>query len=145
MSTSPITQYKNKYEIRNWKSYNKSLCQRGILSLWLEDSLLQDWEYVSRKKNEVGEQTYSDSIIRCCLLLKITYLLKLPQSTGFIQSMFFLMGKNHFAVPDYSTLCRRQKSLSVAISNRVGIWREISYRHRFDGIEGVWRRGMESA
>jgi hypothetical protein len=29
MSTSPITQYKNNYKIRNWKAYNKSLCQRG--------------------------------------------------------------------------------------------------------------------
>ncbi|KAA6330397.1 hypothetical protein EZS27_020893 [termite gut metagenome] len=29
------------------------------------------------------------------------------------------MGKDHFVVPDYSTLCRRQKSLPVAISNRL--------------------------
>ncbi|KAA6332029.1 hypothetical protein EZS27_019429, partial [termite gut metagenome] len=72
-----------------------------------------------KKPKEVGEQTYSDSIIRCCLLLKINYGLKLRQSTGFIQSLFFLMGKAHFVVPDYSTLCRRQKSLPVAISNRL--------------------------
>ncbi|KAA6349618.1 hypothetical protein EZS27_002946 [termite gut metagenome] len=29
------------------------------------------------------------------------------------------MGKNHFVVPDYSTLCRRQKSLLVELKNRL--------------------------
>jgi hypothetical protein len=119
MSTSPITQDKSKYKIRNWKTYNKNLCQRGSLTLWLEDSVLKEWESTSKKKKTVGERTYSESIIQCCLLLKINYSLKLRQSTGFIQSLFMLMGKNHFLVPDYSTLCRRQKSLPVSISNRL--------------------------
>ncbi|KAA6306834.1 hypothetical protein EZS27_041502, partial [termite gut metagenome] len=61
MSTSSITQYTNSYKIRNWKNYNKSLCQRGSLTLWLADSVLQEWEYVSKKPKEVGEQSYSDS------------------------------------------------------------------------------------
>ncbi|KAA6331619.1 hypothetical protein EZS27_019800, partial [termite gut metagenome] len=50
MSTSPITRDKNSYKIRNWKEYNKSLCQRGSLTLWLEDSVLQEWESTSKKK-----------------------------------------------------------------------------------------------
>jgi hypothetical protein len=115
MSTSPITRVKDKYKIRNWKAYNKSLCQRGNLTLWLEDRVLQEWEIASRKNKEVGEQTYSDAIIQCCLLIKINYRLKLRQSTGFMQSLFMLMGKSHFVVPDYSTLSRRQKSLPVEI------------------------------
>ncbi|KAA6341376.1 hypothetical protein EZS27_010812 [termite gut metagenome] len=118
MSTSPITRDKNKYKIRNWKSYNKNLHQRGSLSIWLEDSLMEAWKQVSKKQKEVGAQTYSESIIQCCLLLKINYRLKLRQSTGFIQSLFMLMGKSDYAVPDYSTLCRCQKSLSIAINNR---------------------------
>ncbi|KAA6317126.1 hypothetical protein EZS27_032670, partial [termite gut metagenome] len=62
MSTSPTTQSKDNYKIRNWKDYNKSLCQRGSLSIWLEDSVLEEWEHVSKKQKKVGEQTYSDSI-----------------------------------------------------------------------------------
>ncbi|KAA6333959.1 hypothetical protein EZS27_017690 [termite gut metagenome] len=54
MSTPPITRDKNNYKIRNWKSYNKSLCQRGSLSLWLEDSLMEEWKQVSKKQKEVG-------------------------------------------------------------------------------------------
>jgi hypothetical protein len=119
MSISPITRDKDRYKIRNWKSYNKSLCQRGSLTLWLEDSVLKEWESTSKKKKTVGERTYSESIIQCCLLLKINYGLKLRQSTGFIQSLFMLMGKSDYAVPDYSTLCRRQKSLPVAINDRL--------------------------
>ncbi|KAA6340470.1 hypothetical protein EZS27_011664 [termite gut metagenome] len=143
MSTSPITRDKNKYKIRNWKSYNKSLCQRGSLSIWLEDSVIEEWEYVSKKPKEVGAQTYSDSIIQCCLLLKFNYGLKLRQSTGFIQSLFFLMGKNHFAVLDYSTLCRRQKSLPVAISNRLESGEALTIGIDSTGLkvygEGEWK------
>ncbi|KAA6316087.1 hypothetical protein EZS27_033555, partial [termite gut metagenome] len=46
MSTSPTTQSKDNYKIRNWKEYNKSLCQRGSLSIWLEDSVSEEWEHV---------------------------------------------------------------------------------------------------
>lgn len=119
MSTSPITQVKDKYKIKNWQAYNKSLCQRGSLTLWLDESIMEEWEHLSRKKKEAGEQTYSDSIIQCCLLLKINYRLRLRQSTGFMASLFLLMGKSHLAVPDYTTLCRRQKSLPVEIQKRL--------------------------
>jgi hypothetical protein len=70
MSNIPTTRNKDKYKIRNWKTYNQSLCRRGSLTLWLEASVLKEWEEVSKKQKEVGEQTYSDSIIQCCLLLK---------------------------------------------------------------------------
>ncbi|KAA6328334.1 hypothetical protein EZS27_022760 [termite gut metagenome] len=49
-----ITRLKGIIPIRNWKANNKSLCQRGSLTLWLEDSVLQEWEYVSKTKKEVG-------------------------------------------------------------------------------------------
>jgi hypothetical protein len=44
MSTSPITRVKDKYKIKNRKAYNKNLCQRGSLTLWLDESVLQEWE-----------------------------------------------------------------------------------------------------
>ncbi|MDR0546842.1 MAG: transposase [Dysgonamonadaceae bacterium] len=44
-------------------------------------------------------------MIQCCLVLKINYRLRLRQSTGFMSSLFFLLGKGHFLVPDYTTLC----------------------------------------
>ncbi|KAA6314271.1 hypothetical protein EZS27_035091 [termite gut metagenome] len=93
MSTLPTFRNKYTYKIRNWKSYNSSLCKRGSLTLYLEDSVLKEWELCSQKKKQIGEQTYSDSIIQCCLLMKISYGLKLRQSKGFLESIFFLRKK----------------------------------------------------
>jgi hypothetical protein len=53
------------------------------------------------------------------LLLKINYGLRLRQSTDFFRSLFNLMGKSHIVIPDYSTLCRRQKSLPIEIRKRL--------------------------
>jgi len=119
MSTSPSAQNKNSYKVRNWKEYNKSLCNRGSLSLWIEESVLKEWESIKDKKKVVGEVIYSASIITCCLLMKINYKLRLRQSTGFLDSLFQLLGKGYLPVPDYSTLCRRQGCLPVEISNRL--------------------------
>jgi hypothetical protein len=143
MSTSAITRVKDKYKIKNWKAYNKSLCQRGSLTLWLEDSVMEEWERLSRKKKEVGEQTYSDSIIQCCLLLKINYRLRLRQSTGFLASLFLLMCKGHFNVPDYTTLCRRQRSLPVEIQKRLESGENLEIAIDSTGLkvygEGEWK------
>jgi hypothetical protein len=109
----------------------------------LEDRVLQEWELASRKNKEVGEQTYSDAIIQCCLLIKINYRLKLRQCTGFMQSLFTLMGKCHFVVPDYSTLCRRQKSLPVEIKRRMGSGEKLAIGIDSTGLkvygEGEWK------
>ena len=77
MSTLPTPPHKDTYKIKNWKEYNRSLCNRGRLTLWINDSVLNEWEKTSQKQKIVGEQTYCDSIIQCCLLLKINYGLRL--------------------------------------------------------------------
>ncbi|MDR2121412.1 MAG: transposase [Tannerella sp.] len=141
MSNIPTT--RNKDKIRNRKTYNQSLCRRGSLTLWPEDSVLKEWEEVSKKQKEVGEQTYSDSIIQCCLLPKINYRLRLRQSTGFMRSLFMLTSKSHFAVPDYTTLCRRQKSLPVDIGNRLESGENLAIGIDSTGLkvygEGEWK------
>jgi hypothetical protein len=143
MSTSPTTRGKNTYKIRNWQSYNKSLCHRGRLTLWLHDSVLEEWETASKKKNAVGEQTYPDSIIQCCLLMRIDYGLKLRQSTGFLESLFLLSGKSHLSVPDYTTLCRRQKSLPVETGSRLQSGEQLAVAIDSTGLkvygEGEWK------
>ena len=41
------------------------------------------------------------------------------QATGFVESLLRLVGLN-WAVPDFSTLCRRQKTLNVSLPFRGG-------------------------
>ena len=43
----------------------------------------------------------------------------LRQTTGFVQSLLRLVGLD-WDVPDYSTLCRRQKNLNVSLPYRGG-------------------------
>ncbi len=119
MSTLPINPVKDKYKVRNWKAYNNNLRQRGRLTLFLSSEVLGEWELLIGKKKAVGEQTYADSIIQSCLLLKTNYRLKLRQSCGFLSSLFLLMGKPELPIPDYTTLCRRQKDLPISIEERL--------------------------
>jgi hypothetical protein len=48
------------------------------------------------------------------MTLKILFGLPLRQTTGFVASLLELVGLD-WSVPNFSTLCRRQKTLSVAI------------------------------
>jgi hypothetical protein len=119
MSTQSINPAKSKYKVRNWKEYNNNLCKRGSLTLFIDSEVLTQWKLLTGKKKEVGEQTYPDSIIGCCLLVRFNYGLPYRQSRDFLRSLLQLMGKEELPVPDYTTLCRRQGILPPEIGNRL--------------------------
>lgn len=60
---------------------------------------------------------FSDRAIEFCLTLKGLFQLPLRQVTGLARSLLRLAGLD-WPVPDYTTLCRRQKSLWVALGGR---------------------------
>lgn len=62
---------------------------------------------------------FSDAAIQICLTMKVLFGMPLRQTTGFVESLLRLAGLD-WKVPDFSTLCRRQKTLSVAIQCRGG-------------------------
>ena len=57
---------------------------------------------------------YSDAAIQTCLTMKVLFGMALRQTTGFVESLLRLIGLD-WAVPDFSTLSRRQKTLKVNI------------------------------
>jgi hypothetical protein len=57
------------------------------------------------------QQTYSDAAIQTCLSMKVLFGMALRQTTGFVESLLRLVGLD-WTVPDFSTLSRRQKTLS---------------------------------
>ena len=99
------------YKTRNWSEYNHSLKQRGSLSIWFDPEM--SWE-AEASGHRGRQQTYSDAAIQACLTLKVLFGLPLRQTTGFVESLLKRVGLD-WSVPDFSTLCRRQKTLSVAI------------------------------
>jgi hypothetical protein len=60
---------------------------------------------------------YSDAAIQTCLTMKVLFGMALRQATGFVESLLRLIGLD-WAVPDFSTLSRRQKTLKVNIPYR---------------------------
>ena len=102
------------YKTRNWPAYNEALRRRGSLTIWFDREMT--WEAAPTGKR--GRQpSYSDAAIQTCLTLKVLFGMALRQTTGFVESLLRLMDLD-WAVPDFSTLCRRQKTLKVDIPYR---------------------------
>lgn len=105
-----------KYKTTNWPSYNTALKQRGSLSIWFDPGMI----WVPPPSGRRGrQQQFSDAAIQTCLTMKVLFGMPLRQTTGFVESLLRLAGLN-WAVPDFSTLCRRQRTLDVRLPYRGG-------------------------
>ena len=58
------------------------------------------------------QRIFSEAAIQFCLSLKCLFGLALRQSLGLVESLLLLAGLD-WSVPDFSTVCRRQKTLRV--------------------------------
>jgi hypothetical protein len=104
------------YRIRNWKQYNDALVRRGSLTLWVDQATLQAWRYQGPPQR--GAQFLdSDTAIECVLTLRSVYHLPLRATEGFARSIFEMMGLD-LDVPDYTTLCRRAKTLQITLPKK---------------------------
>lgn len=102
------------YKTRNWPAYNQALRRRGSLTIWFDPAMT--WAAAPTGKR--GRQPdYSDAAVQTCLTMKVLFGMALRQTTGFVESLLRLMGLG-WAVPDFSTLSRRQKTLKVNIPYR---------------------------
>lgn len=106
---------KRVYRSRHWREYNAALVQRGSLTLWVEQEVLEAWINQERSGRRGASCTYTDTAISTGLTLKAVYHLPLRATEGLLTSLVKLMGLAQLPVPDYSTLCRRQKTLQVAL------------------------------
>jgi len=102
------------YRTSNWRSYNAALRQRGSLLVWFDPET--EWLAVPRGRRG-RPATFSDAAIQTCLTLKALFGLPLRQTEGLVASLLKLAGLA-WPVPDFSTLCRRQKTLTVQIPYR---------------------------
>jgi hypothetical protein len=101
------------YKVYNWRQYNKGLCRRGSLSVWLSEEVLAHWLFAG-PRSRGGCVLYADAAIDLCLTLKALYHLSLRQTQGLLQSVFSLLGLA-LPLPNYSTLCRRAAHLKVPL------------------------------
>jgi hypothetical protein len=102
------------YKTRNWPACNEALKRRGSLTIWFDPEMSRDAVPAGRRGRQ---RTYSDAAIQACLSMKVLFGTALRQTTGFVESLLRLVGLD-WAVPDFSTLSRRQKTLAVNIPYR---------------------------
>jgi IS5 family transposase len=105
---------KRTYRLRNWKDYNAALVQRGSLTLWVSDEMLQLWLNQERTGKCGRANLYSDLAITCMATLKEVYHLSLRATEGLLLSVVKLLAVD-VTVPDYTTLCRRCQRLVVKL------------------------------
>ena len=98
------------YRTTNWSAYNRALINRGNIAIWFDPKT--QW-YAQANGEQGRNQTYSDTAIQCCLMIKSLFRLSLRMVTGFVQSLIKLCGLDWVA-PDYSTICRRQKHIDIS-------------------------------
>jgi IS5 family transposase len=103
-----------RYRTTNWSSDNSALRRRGSLLVWLD----REMEWSAPKVGRPGRpEIFSDAAIQFCLSLKVLFGLALRQTMGMVASLLKMAGLD-WPVPDYSTLCRRQKTVTIQIPFR---------------------------
>ena len=103
-----------RYRTTNWSSYNASLRKRGSLLIWVD----KDMTWRAPCDGRPGRPAvFSDAATQFCLSIKVLFKLPLRQTAGMVASLLRLAGLD-WPVPDFSTLCRRQKTLAVQVPYR---------------------------
>ena len=105
------------YRTTNWPEYNAALKRRGSLEIWFDPEM----HWLSKPCGRPGRpMRFSDSAIELCLTLKTLFNLPLRQVPGLVASLIKMAGLD-WPVPDYTTLCRRQKTLKVNLGGRANL------------------------
>lgn len=105
---------KQVYRVRNWRDYNRALVNRGSITFWFSEDCIKRWQNTERSGKRGRPEKYSAIAIECGLTLKALLNMTFRGTEGFIRSLSELMGLN-LAIPNYSLLCKRQRTLEVEL------------------------------
>lgn len=108
MKTKP----KPSYRVRNWSEYDAALKQRGSLTFWIDEVVIEGWVNEQRSGRRGASNHYSDGAIALMATVQSLFNLAGRQTEGFLESLFSLMGIDQ-PVPDHSTLSRRMRKVAV--------------------------------
>ncbi len=94
--------YKTRYRVTNGSTYDRSLVQRGDITMWISEDAIDAWKpRTSRRRG--GQRSYSDTAIETALTLRLVFNLPLRQTEGFLRSLLDLMDID-LEAPDHTTL-----------------------------------------
>lgn len=103
------------YRITNWRDYNESLVQRGDITFWFDEDVIDAWEHDNDEPKIGRPFTYSDMAVECLLTMRELFRLPYRQTEGLGRCLAKLMQVD-VAIPDYSSLAKRAAKLKVSLS-----------------------------
>ena len=109
-----VAQAKASYKITNWRKYNESLVQRGSITFWFNDSVIDQWEHANEEPKVGHPFVYSDTAIECLLVLREVFQLPYRQTEGLGRSLTQLM-QVEIPIPDYTSLAKRAAKLEIVL------------------------------
>ena len=113
MTTSKV----RKKATRNWSQYNKSLVNRGNLTLFMTKDFADTW-YVKYDKGSQrirgGQAKYTETAITSLLSLKFLFKLPMRAMEGLAQSLVAMAGVD-IEVADYSTLSIKLREMKIKL------------------------------
>ncbi|BBD62979.1 hypothetical protein NIES2109_58290 (plasmid) [Nostoc sp. HK-01] len=105
---------KAQYKVKNWNAYDAALKQRGSITFWVNEEIIEQWRNQQKTGKKGASNYYSDVAIATMGTIQSVFHLPGRQTEGFLESLFTLMGIE-LEVPDHSTLSRRLSKLSVEL------------------------------
>ena len=108
--------YKTKYRVTNWPAYERSLRERGDITVWFDEDAVDAW-HAPASGLPGGQWRCSDLAIVTALTLRLVFHLPLRQTEGFVASIIRLMGLD-LDTPDHTTLSRRDSTVDVPLLNK---------------------------
>jgi Transposase DDE domain len=90
------------------------LVNRGSIIFWFDEESIEQWHATETTGKRGRPLLYSDLSILCALTIKNVYGLPLRATERLVASLIELMGLP-IQCPNYSTLCKRQKQLTIAL------------------------------
>ena len=82
--------YRTKYRVKNWNEYEKSLRDRGDITIWVSSDAVTAW-FSESSGNRGAQEKYSDFAIETTLTLRLLFHLPLRQTEDFLRSILKLM------------------------------------------------------
>ena len=106
---------KRRYQVTNWSQYNDALVNRGDITLWFDEEVIENWGHENRGFKKGRPFTYSDSAILALLMLREFFRLPYRQTEGLGRALVSMLNVD-VKIPDYSSLAKRAKTLKVDIN-----------------------------
>ena len=104
------------YRVKNWSTYNRSLINRGNITIWFSEDALSAWESHKPGAGRGRREKYSDQAIECCLVIRSLFHLPLRATQGFVEGMIHLLDLG-ISAPDYTLLCKRAAALNIDLKS----------------------------